>query len=535
MGDCLGKKPRQKKGNKRSHRVIDFIEQLIVPSGVGAGSPFRLEDFQKNFIHDIYGSADANNILNVTKAVLSIARKNGKTMICASLILAHLVGPEAVMNGEIYSVATEIEQAAIVFNYTAQIVRADPELEALLKVIDSKKTIVCYQNGSNYKALSAKYNSKYGYNPTLVVYDELSQAPNDDLYIALDTASGAREESLFITISTQSANPQHILSRLIDDGLDGRDPTTVVHLFAVPNDAVDIFTNKKLWKLANPALGSFRSMKEIATYAKKARRMPSFESAFRNLYLNQRVDAKSPVIPRQEWEACAGTEQLIDGEDIYLALDLSATTDLTALVAVSAKPGGKIRTKAWFWKPEETLREHERRDRVPFQLWKKLGFIQTCPGRSVDYAFVAQQLRQIKDQYNIVSIAYDRWRIDSLIKEMSAIGLETETAKDKIVVSSGVLRLTEWGQGFKDISPAVEALENVIMSRTLIHNNNPVLTWNISNAIAVIDPAGERKFDKSKSRFRIDGAVALAMAVGLRARDMKPIKKPSIYETRNLA
>jgi len=157
--------------------------------------------------------------------------------------LLHLVGPEAELNGEIYSAATEREQAGIVFKYASQIVRADPELMSYIKIVDSTKTMVCYSNGSVYRAISAEAGTKYGYNPTVVIYDELAQAKNRELYDALDTSMAAREEPLFIVISTQSNDPQHILSQLIDDGLTGEDPTTVCHLYAVPDDAdeEDIF------------------------------------------------------------------------------------------------------------------------------------------------------------------------------------------------------------------------------------------------------------------------------------------------------
>ena len=162
--------------------------------------------------------------------MLSVGRKNGKSALTAALVLAHLVGSEAIRNGEIYSAATEREQAAIVFKIAAQMVRADPELLAMIKIVDSTKTMVCMHNGSVYRAISAEAGTKHGLNPTVVIYDELAQARNRDLYDVLDTAMGARDEPLFVVISTQSNDPQHILSQLIDDGLSAADPTTVTHL-----------------------------------------------------------------------------------------------------------------------------------------------------------------------------------------------------------------------------------------------------------------------------------------------------------------
>lgn len=464
------------------------------------------------------------------RAVLSIARKNGKTALIAALVLVHLVGPEAVENGEIYSAANDREQAAQVFKVVAQMVRADAELAGMLKVVDSTKTVACYANGSFYKAMSAEAGTKHGLNPTVVIYDELAQAKTRELYDVLDTSMGAREEPLFITISTQSNDPQHILSQLIDDGLRAGDPTTVVHLYAVPDDTPDIF-DEKVWPLANPALGDFRSLDDMRAMAARARRMPSFEAPFCNLYLNQRVDAQSPLIARSEWMACQVENTLELGEEIYAALDLSGTTDLSALVGISAERGD--RAKAWFWKPKDLIAQHSDRDRAPYGEWVKKGHIEATPGRSIDYGFVAERIAEIRSDYKIKGLAFDRWRIELLLREFNAIGLDAYVeGKDKS--RAGALRLVPWGQGFKDMGPAIDALEISVLERRFAHDGNPVLTFCFSNAVVVPDPAGNRKLDKSKTRFRIDGAVAAAMAMGLKAVDATKPQGPSVYETRGV-
>ena len=509
--------------NVRVERVIQYIENLIVPSGEGAGKPFKLRKFQIKFIQDVYGphkGSDVDATRLVRRAVLSIGRKNGKTALIAALVLVHLHGPERINNGEIYSAANEREQAAQVYKFCCQIIKADPdqELSRDLKMVDSTKTIVHYDSGSFYKALSAEAGTKHGLNPTVVIYDELAQAKNRDLFDVLDTSMGAREEPLFITISTQSADPQHTLSLIIDDGLKGNDPTTVVHLYAVPDDEEDIY-DEAVWFKSNPALGDFRNVDDVRALARRAKRMPSFEATFRNLYLNQRISTVSPLIPRAEWIGCLDKDcTLEDGEDIYLALDLSATTDLTAMVAVSVHDGD--RTRCWFWKPEDTIRDHEDRDRVPYSLWVKQEVIQTAPGRAVHYGFVAQEIAKLMAEYNVVGLAYDRWRINDLLRELNAIGIDVWVdGKDESL--AGCLRLCPWGQGFKDMAPAIDALEVAVLERTLKHNGNPCLTWNFSNAVVLKDPSGNRKMDKSKARFRIDGAVATAMGLGLKARDVK--------------
>jgi len=508
-----------RKKQARVKRIIQFIETLNVPSGAGAGEPFKLLPFEKKFIKDVY--APHVNVgpklwrRLVRRAVLSIARKNGKTALIAALVLVHLVGPEAENNGEIYSAANEREQAAQVYKYTCQIIKADPELMGMLKMVDSTKTIACYHNGSFYKALSAEAGTKHGLNPTVVIYDELAQAPKRDLFDVLDTSMGARTEPLMIIISTQSADPKHTLSLIVDDGLNGKDPTTVVHLYAVPEDTKDIY-DEKVWKKANPALGEFRYIEDVRVLAKRAKRMPSFEATFRNLYLNQRINSVSPLIPRAEWLGCLDKNcELEEGEEIYLALDLSAVTDLTCLTAVSAHDGD--RTQCWFWKPEDLIQQHEDRDRVPYTLWARQEAITAVPGRTIHYGFVAEQLGELMGQYRVLGLAYDRWRINDLFRELDAIGIESYVdGKDDEI--PGALRLCPWGQGFKDMAPAIDALEISILERKFKHNGNPCMTWNFSNAVVLKDPSGNRKLDKSKARFRIDGAVATAMVLGLKAR-----------------
>ena len=453
-------------------------------------------------------------------------------------MLVHLIGPEAIRNGEIISAANTVEQAAEVFKYASQMVAISPKLQALvaegrMKVVDSTKRIVAYGNGSVYKAISRDAKSKHGGNPTVVIYDELAQAIDRDLYDALDTSMGARDEPLLIAISTQSRDPEHVFSQLVDDGLTGGDPTTVCHLYAVPDEIEDIH-DPAVWAMANPALGDFRSFDDVAALAARAKRMPSFEAAFRNLFLNQRVSTLSPLLTRPDWKACGVVrhatrpdELLRPGEAIYLGLDLSGRTDLTALVAVSAESGDRV--AAWFWKPEGLLDLHSRRDAVDYRKWVGAGLIEAAPGRAIDYRYPASRLQDLGDRYDIRGVAYDRWRIEDFIKAAAEIGVDAYDGTKEGAAGNG-LRLVNWGQGYRDMGPAIDALEIAVLDRALQHNENPVLNWCIANAVASTDPAGNRKLDKDKARFRIDGAVALAMACGLKARDGTAEKPEPTYQ-----
>lgn len=524
---------RKKSSTKRVKAIFDFMEHLVVPSGKGEGRTLKLRDFEKDFIRDIYGDERRGKRV-VRRAILSMARKNGKSFLTAALALTHLVGPERINNGEIYSAATERDQAAIIYKYASQIIRGTPGLENHVKMLDSTKTIIGLDTMSVYRAISAEAGSKYGFNPTVVIYDELAQAKNRELYDALDTSMGAREEPLMVIISTQSNDPQHILSQLIDDGLSKRDKSIICHLYDVPDDIPDeqVFEDEEVWKLANPALGDFRSLEEMRLAADRARRMPSFEPAFRNLYLNQRVDAKSPLISRSEFMKLRDEIEIEEGEKIFVGLDLSAKSDLTAMAIVTDRVKQPDAVKCIFWKPEETLKEHENRDHVPFTKWKLEGHLETTPGKAIDYDWVAERIGALSAKYEIAGIAFDRWRIDDLLAAMRRVGVDA-WIEGRDEVKNGI-KLVPWGQGFKDMGPAIDSLENAVLNSQFRHDGNPCLTWNFSNAIAIADPAGNRKLDKSKTRFRIDGAVALVMAYGLKTRDFKA-EKPKISAYKGLS
>jgi phage terminase large subunit-like protein len=512
-----------KEGLARAEAVIEFIELLIVPSGEGQGKPIRLREWQKQFVRDVYAPLK-NGRRRVRRAILSVARKNGKTALIAALVLAHLVGPVSEVNGEIYSAATDREQAGQVFKFARQIVEADPELDAahggLLTVVPSTKTIVCKGNGSFYRALSAEAGTKHGLNPSVWIYDELAQARDTELYDVLNTSQGARNEPLGFVISTQSPDPQHPLSQLIDASLRANALDVLVHLYAVPDEVEDVF-DPGVWHLANPALGDFRRLDDVKALAEEAQRMPSKEAPFRNLYLNQRVDQTSPLISRSEWKACQTGDTLKAKEKIYLALDLSGKVDLTALIGVSADPI-EDRVGGWFWKPKDFLHDHTRRDNFDYVTAASDAggsWLETPPGKIIDYEYVARRIADIRNDYDVVGLAYDRWRMDLLLVEFRRIGLDAyiEGQDDPF---DGALRLVKWGQGYNDMSPAVEALEASVITRKLKHNGNPILGFCFANAIVTFDPSGNRKLDKSATRFRIDGAVACAMALGLKSRDL---------------
>lgn len=502
----------------KSERVIRFIENLTNTAGPAAGKSFKLRPWQKAIIRGIYDPQTEDSRRIVRTALITMPRKQGKTELAAALALYHLLA-DGEINGQVYSAAADRHQAALVFNAAAAMVRADRDLAALVNIIESTKRIVHYASGSFYQALSSDARTKHGFNASAIIYDELAQAPNRNLYDVLTTSTAARAQPLTIVISTTSSDPTSIMSELVDYGRkirDGviEDPTFFPVIYQAPQEADP--WSEETWRACNPALGDFRSIEEMRTFADRAKRIPSLESVFRNLYLNQPVDADQRFLASADWDACATpvNVEALEGRPCFGGLDLSSTQDLTALILVfpddDDPPAYDV--LCWFWSAGDTLRERGDRDRVPYPLWRDQGFLEAPPGRAIDKGYVVRQLAEVMTRFDVQGIAYDRWRIEELKKSLSDEGIEVP--------------LTDWGQGFRDMAPAVDALETAVLNGRIRHGGQPVLRWNASNASITMDPAGSRKIDKARSIGRIDGLVALAMAIGLAAKSQAPLRSP---------
>lgn len=504
------KKPDAPRPRTRGERVIAFIERYCrVPEGDLVGKPMILDEFQKKFILAVYDNPD----VTIT-AILSIARKNGKTGLIAALLLAHIAGPEAIQNSQIISGAMSQKQAAVVFKYAWKIIQLSPELSALVRVKPSAKTLIGLACNVEYQAISREKKTAQGLSPVLAILDEVGQirGPQDDFVEAITTAQGAYENPLLLIISTQAANDSDLLSVMIDDAKESKDPHTVCHVYEAPKDCA--LDDEHAWKAANPALGKFRSRKDVEQQAEKAKRMPSAEAGFRNLTLNQRVETENPLITRGAWVANSFDPDPVAfvKSPTWCGLDLSARTDLTAFVMVAFWEG-RWHVKPTFWTPSVGLKERARRDKQPYDIWEKRGLLRATPGAVVDYDEVAKDIKDLTEGLKIKAVGFDRWRMDVMQKSIERTQLK--------------LHFEPYGQGFKDMSPAIDALESDLLNDRMSHGDHPVLTMCAANVIASKDEAGNRKPNKMRSTGRIDGIVALLMARGLAARELDGKRDPT--------
>jgi phage terminase large subunit-like protein len=260
--------------------------------------------------------------------------------------------------------------------------------------------------------------------------------------------------------------------------------------------------DESAWRAANPALGLFRSLDDLREQLTQAQRMPSMENSARNLLLNNRISTVSPFISPSVWQSCAGAVLPFGDAPVYCGLDLSAKTDLTSLCIIG-KVAGVWQVVSHSWTPESGMEDRSKRDRAPYSMWHRQGYLHSTPGASVDYSFVAADMAAILSELNVQSVAFDRWRIDLLKKELDKIGCD--------------LPLIPMGQGFKDQSICLDMLESELLNGRIAHGGHPVLQMAAANAIVVRDPSGNRKMDKGRATGRIDPLAAMANAFGAAA------------------
>lgn len=464
------------------------------------GKRVRLREYQKADLRKIY-----DNPAGTRMAIISYAKKNAKTTFAAFLLLLHLAGPESVPNSQLPSTAQSRDQAAVLFNLAAKIVRLSPTLEPVITIRDTVKQLYCEGRGTLYRALSADASMAHGQSPIFAVHDELGQVrgPRSELFNAIENAMGAHDAPMSVVISTQAPTDADLLSLLIDDALRGDDQRIVVSLYTA-DPALDPFSEEAI-RQANPAFGDFLNANEVLGQAKVAKRLPAQEALYRNYTLNQRVRAENPLLSRSVWEACGGPPDtdLFKSRPVYAGLDLSRRTDLTAMVLVCRDDDGAWHVLPFCWTPEGTLHERARRDRVAYDVWVEQGALLTTPGPAIDYEHVAAKIAEITEGMDIAAMAFDRWRIDEFKGACSRLGIE--------------FPLQEFGQGYKDMSGAIDVLEQLALEGRLRHGMHPVLTYCVANTKVTADAAGNRKPDKTMTTAHIDASVGLIMALAVGA------------------
>ena len=504
--------------------AVAFIESLCHTKGTWAGHPFELIDWQEQIIRDLFGTVKPNGYRQFNTAYIEIPKKQGKSELAAAVALLLCCG-DGEEGAEVYGCAADRQQASIVFEVAADMVRMCPALSKRVKILSSQKRMVFRPTNSFYQVLSAEAYSKHGFNIHGVVFDELHTQPNRELFDVMTKGSGdARMQPLYFLITTAGTDTHSICYEVHQkamDILEGRkhDPTFYPVIYGAAEQ--DDWTDPKVWKKANPSLGITVGIDKVKAACESAKETPSEENVFRQLRLNQWVKQSVRWMPMDKWDACAFPvrEEDLEGRICYGGLDLSSTTDITAFVLVfpPLDDQDKYCILPYFWLPEETLPLRVKRDHVIYDIWAKQGFIQTTEGNVIHYGYIEKFIEKLGERFNIQEIAFDRWGAVQMVQNLEGMGFT----------------VVPFGQGFKDMSPPTKELMKLTLEQRIAHGGHPVLRWMMDNIYIRRDPAGNIKADKEKSTEKIDGAIATIMGLDRAIRCGNHVQE-SVYDSRGL-
>jgi len=483
--------------------------------GTGNGELLQLTPAQQFWIWSLFGWKRADGSRRFRKGYLEVGRKNGKTTLAAGVGL-YLAFAEGEPGAEVYSAATKKDQAKISHRDAVEMVRRTPQLRKLVGVMRDNLHEV--RTGSKFEPLASDYNSLDGLNVHGAICDELHAWPQPELWGVLNTGTGARRQPLMLAITTAGVDQNGIcfaqrnyVTQILKNVVEDDSYWGIIYTMDMRTDWPDLaedddWKNPENWKKSNPLLGVSKKYSAMEEAAREAAAKPSELNQFLRWHLNVWTQAVTRWVNPVGWAACgrvAVDEEELTGRVCYGGLDLSKTQDITAFVLVfppeADRDESEYKVLCRFWLPEERMSDRVRRDQVPYDVWARLGFLTLTPGNVVDYAYIVHELRELRERYEIAEIAFDRWGATLISQQLQEIG------GDEWVVP--------FGQGFASMSPPMAELGNLIAAKKLAHGNNPVLTWMGDNLVASEDPAGNIKPDKSRSREKIDGMVALIMAL----------------------
>jgi phage terminase large subunit-like protein len=486
--------------------AVDFFEEnLTHAKGELGGKPFLLEPWQKEYISTLFGTMQGE-VRQYRTSLLAIPRKNGKSTLCAGIALKLMFDGEP--GAEIYSCAADRDQARLVFEMAKVCVENSPKLRSRLRVF--RNSIVREDTHSTYKALSAEAFTKHGLNAHGIIFDELHAQPDRELWDVMTTSTGARRQPLCVAITTAGFDRKSICWEIWRYALavrDGaiKDETFLPAIYAA--DPEDDWTKEETWRKANPNLGVSVKLDDLRVRCKRAQDMPSEENTFRRLHLNQWTEQDTRWLRMEHWaQGNKPCPVMLDGRECFAGLDLASTFDTTCFCLLFQLDDGTFWVEPHFWIPEDNMRERVKRDRVPYDQWAKEGKLHLTHGNVTDFDQVRADIMALTKKYNVRQVAVDRWNATQLTQQLQGDGVN----------------VLGFGQGYGSMSSPAKALEAAVVAGRLLHGGHPVLAWQASNVAIQQDHAGNIKPSKAKSNERIDGIVALTMALGIHATATAP-------------
>jgi len=500
-------------------RAVNFIQKLCHTKGEWAGQRFRLMHWQEKIVRDVFGTKRADGRRQFRTIYCELPKKSGKSELAAAIALYCLCADNE-PKAEVYSAGVELNQARIVFNVAVDMMAQWPVLSRRCKLYKSAKEIHYLPLGGVYKALSADAAGKHGFSPSCVVVDEVHAHKDRTLIDNLLRGSGrARRQPLFFCITTAGDSRETICWEMHSKALDiiaGNlsDPSFYPCVYYAPDDAD--WTDPAVWAKANPSLGIIATLEDFHIDCESAKSNPAEEQKFRQLTLNQWLGSTTKWLPTAVWDACdfPVDPEALYGRKCYAGVDLSSTTDITALVLVfpPVKEDGRYDILPFFWLPEDTIPLRVRRDHVQYDVWKARGLFYTTPGDVIDTRFIRKTIEGLSEVYGIEEIAFDPWKATHIMQELDDEGFTVFPIR----------------QGMKSLAPAMDELERLLLKKQLAHGGNPVLRWMFDNMNVKADENGNVRPVKDKKSEKIDGMLALIMA--LYRAVMSIGEAPSVYD-----
>lgn len=485
-------------------RAVRFLRALRHPKSTLPRQAFQLDPWQERIVRRIYGPRHPDGTRIVKTAALLLPRGNRKTSLSAALALLHAVGPEKVPGGEVISAAADRKQARLAYAEALGIIRAHKKVEAAVSLQDYRNRLTSKRAGSFYEAISCDAGTQHGRTPVFVLADELHAWKKRDLWDVLRSGLVKTPGSLLIVATTAGRGQENIAHDIVEDARkvargEVVDPSILPILFETGKD--EDWRDEAVWHRVNPGLAhGYPDIEGLRQLAREGERRPGDREAFRQLNLNVWLDhSAEPFVDMDVYDEGAAPVDLdaVAGEPCWLGVDLSSNGDLTCVVAAWRDGEDGYIVHPWFFCPEEGIRTRSERDGVPYPTWADGGFITPTPGTVVDFRAVEATIRDLCARFQVQEIAFDPHLARNMLNTLLEDGLPA----------------TEMRQGWKTMAPAVKELERAIVGRRFTHGGHPVLRWNFDNIAIQTDSAGNRAFHKGKSRDRIDGAVATAMAV----------------------
>jgi phage terminase large subunit-like protein len=483
--------------------ALDFFRLLKHSTGKWAGTAFELQPWQVFVIGSLFGWKRLDGSRRFTIGHVEVARKNGKSTLAGGVgLLLFLLDSEA--GAEVYTVATKKDQAKLTHDEAKRMVQASPHLAKRVAIYKDNLSVAATH--SKFEPLASDSDSLDGLNVSGAIMDELHAWKQRGLWDVMETATGARRQPLFLVTTTAGYNRHSIWwerREMALNTLRGLTPNDSLFAFVATLDPEDDWTDEKVWAKANPSLGVTVRLEELREKCDEAKQVPGKQNAFKRLRLNLPTEQASLWLDLEKWDACAGPvdEESLLGRPCFGGLDLSATTDLSALALLFPPEADDEPWKLLvrFWLPGDDLRERSIRDGVPYGEWSDRGLIHLTDGSSIDYDAIEAQVLLDAERFAMQELAFDRYLANQLVTRL----------QDRHGVN-----VVGFGQGFVSMAGPAKEFEVLVISGRLAHGGNPVLRWQAGCTAVKQDAAGNVKPDKASSTARIDGIVASLMALG---------------------